>query len=79
MDDERRAKVHTSAGGDDVEEVAVCYLQCLLADQLPGYSRETAFSDMDEWGYSFRFGSARKWFEEDADDAQRWLRKRGYL
>src|ERR1043166_198474 len=53
MGDDRRAIVHTNAGGDDVEEVGVCYLQCLLADQLPGYSREQVFADMDAWGYSF--------------------------
>ena len=70
MGDERRASVHTNAGGDDVEEVAVCYLQCLLADELPGYSRDRVFIDMDEWGYNFRLGSARAWFERDADYAR---------
>ena len=24
---------------------------------------------MDAWGYTFRLGSARAWFENDADDA----------
>jgi len=73
MDSERRATLHTNAGGDDAEEVAVCYLQCLLADELPGYNRNRAFTDMDLWGYHFRLGSARRWFEEDAEDAREWL------
>jgi hypothetical protein len=77
MDEARRAAVHTSAGGDDLEEAAVCCLQCLLADELPGYSRGRAFADMDVWGYSFRLGSAQAWFEQDADDARAWLAARG--
>jgi hypothetical protein len=32
---------------------------------------------MDAWGYSFRLGSARRWFEEDADDARAWLERHG--
>jgi hypothetical protein len=28
---------------------------------------------MDEWGYTFRLGSAAAWFREDAEDARRWL------
>ena len=31
--------------------------------------------DMDSWGYSFRLGNTRRWFEEDADDAKAWLLK----
>jgi hypothetical protein len=34
---------------------------------------------MDEWGYSFRLGSAAKWFAEDAQDAQRWLRQHALI
>jgi hypothetical protein len=79
MDQARRATVHTDAGGDDVEEVAVCYLQCLLADTLPGYCREQEFADMDAWGYHFRLGSARAWFEADAQDAREWLVQRRLL
>jgi hypothetical protein len=76
MDEARRASLHTSAGGDDAEEVAVCYLQCLLAEDVPGYSRERMFCDMDLWEYQFRFGYARRWFEEDAEDAREWLLNR---
>jgi hypothetical protein len=79
MDESRRAAVHTYAGGDDLEEAAVCYLQLLLADELPGYSRECLFADMDAWGYSFRLGSTRAWFEQDADDARLWLAARALL
>lgn len=71
--------LHTDAGGDDLEECAVCYLQCLLADALPGYSRARLFADMDAWGYSFRLGSARAWFERDAADARAWLAARALL
>jgi hypothetical protein len=28
---------------------------------------------MDAWGYSFRLGSTRAWFESDAADARDWL------
>jgi hypothetical protein len=73
MDDARRAQLHTDAGGDIPEENAVCYLQALLADTIPGYSRSGLFRDMDTWGYTFRLGSARAWFEQDASDAQAWL------
>ncbi|MEW6166911.1 MAG: hypothetical protein AB1651_04345 [Pseudomonadota bacterium] len=79
MDPARRAALHTDAGGSDVEEHAVCYLQCLLADTLPGYSRERCFADMDAWGYSFILGSAAAWFEHDSEDARAFLRQRGLL
>ena len=75
----RRQSLHTDAGGDDLEECAVCYLQCLLADTLPGYSMQQCWSDMDAWGYSFRLGSARAWFERDAADARDWLAQQGLL
>jgi hypothetical protein len=34
---------------------------------------------MDAWGYSFRLGSARAWFEQDAEDARAFLEARGLL
>lgn len=79
MDETRRQGLHTDAGGDDLEECAVCYLQILLADRLPGYGAKHMMEDMDRWGYSFRLGSASAWFEADADDARVWLRERGLL
>ncbi len=75
MSPERRAGLDRDAGGDDLEESAVCYLQILLADELPGVGRERLFADMDAWGYSFRLGSSRAWFEGDAGDARLWLRE----
>lgn len=75
----RRATLHTDAGGTDTEENAVCYLQCLLADRLAGYSQARCFADMDAWGYSFILGSAAVWFSGDSDDAQRFLQARGWL
>jgi hypothetical protein len=74
MDAERRQTLHTDSRGDDVEEVAVCYLQVLLSDHIEGYSRAQVFADMDAWGYSYRLGSTQAWFEQDAEDARHWLR-----
>lgn len=79
MDADRRATLHTDAGGADVEEHAVCYLQCLLADRVPGYSRARCFADMDAWGYTFVLGSAAAWFAGDSEDAQAWLRDRALI
>ena len=75
MDAARRARLHTDAGGDLPEENAACYLQGLLADLIPGYTRLRLFADMDQWGYSFRLGSAQAWFERDARDARQWLER----
>ena len=70
---ERRLDVHTDATDSIEEEDATCYLQIVLADQLPGVGRERLMVDMDAWGYSFRLGSTRAWFEQDAENARRWL------
>lgn len=75
MDQARRAAVHTNAGGGYAEEDGVCYLQILLANQIPQVQARRMFSDMDAWGYSFRLGSAQAWFEQDADDALLWLQQ----
>jgi hypothetical protein len=72
MSPERRAGLHTDAGGDDLEESAVCYLQILFAKTLR-LGLERICGDMDEWGYSFRLGSAARWFAEDAEGARAWL------
>ncbi len=79
MDSERRLHLDTEAGGDDGEESAVCYLQILLADHLPGVGRQRLMADMDRWGYSFRLGSAYAWFEGDAEDARHWLQEHGLI
>ena len=76
---ERRAQVDTDATDSIEEEDAACYLQILLAERLPGVGRERLMADMDTWGYSFRLGSARAWFEQDAENARDWLRQRGLL
>ena len=73
MSEQRRQHLNTDAGGDDIEECAVCYLSILLADSLPTFGRHRMWLDMDSWGYSFRLGSARRWFNEDAEDARQWL------
>jgi hypothetical protein len=79
MSPERRSGLDTDAGGDDAEENAVCYLQLVLAELLPNVSRERMCRDMDEWGYSFRLGSAAAWFAEDAEDARAWLVRHGVI
>jgi hypothetical protein len=73
MDDGRREQLERDAGGDHDEENAVCYLQILLANELDGAGSGQMCRDMDAWGYTFRLGSAQAWFEQDADDARRWL------
>ena len=79
MSPERRTGLLKDAGGDDAEENAVCYLQVLLASLLPGAGKQRLFQDMDAWGYSFRLGSARAWFEQDAADARDWLVRAGII
>ena len=73
MDNFRRERLDTNAGGDYDEENAVCYLQILLADEIPAFGRRKMLSDMDAWGYSFRLGSSEAWFHKDAQDARHWL------
>ena len=79
MTPDRRGSLDGNAGGDDLEESAVCYLQLVLVDYLPGVGRQSMMQDMDAWGYSFRHGTTERWFEEDAGDAREWLMKEGLL
>ncbi|WP_147652792.1 hypothetical protein [Vulcaniibacterium gelatinicum] len=74
---ERRAQVHTDATDSIEEEDAVCVLQALLGEALPGVGRDRVLADMDAWGYTFRLGSARAYVERDAEDAWAWLIARG--
>ncbi|GLQ52168.1 hypothetical protein ACFFJT_18860 [Dyella flava] len=76
---ERRAETHTDATDSIAEEDAVCYLQIMLGGTLPGVGRERVMTDMDAWGYTFRLGSARAWFEQDAENAKHWLIEHGLL
>lgn len=79
MDPARRAKLDTDAEGDYDEENGVCYLQILLADHLADMDKERMMIDMDSWGYTFRLGSAKSWFEQDAEDAKQWLIDRNVI
>lgn len=79
MDDARRDGLDRDAGGDDLEEAAVCYLQVLLADRIAGAGRERIMDDMDAWGYSFRLGDTRSWFGSDAEDARQFLLDHGLI
>jgi hypothetical protein len=76
---EGRLDVHTDASDSTREEDAACYLEIVWAARLPGVGRDRILADMDAWGYTFRLGSARAWFERDADDARDWLAARGLL
>lgn len=76
---ERRAAIHTDASDSQAEEDATCYLQILFGDDLPGVGRTRVMRDMDEWGYTFRLGSACAWFEHDAEDAREWLEQHGLI
>ena len=76
---ERRAAVHTDATDSVQEEDAVCLLQALLGDALPGVGRARVLADMDAWGYTFRLGSAAAYFEHDAEAAWAWLIARGLV
>ncbi len=75
----KRASVHTDATDSVEEEDAACLLQALLGDVLPGVDRERVLADMDAWGYTFRLGSARAYFEHDSDAAWSWLAERGLV
>ncbi|MDH5357270.1 MAG: hypothetical protein OEY48_00260 [Gammaproteobacteria bacterium] len=79
MDQQRRAKLDTNAEGDFDEENGVCYLQILLADHLSNIGKDRMMIDMDRWGYTFRLGSAKAWFEQDAGDACNWLQQYGII
>ncbi|WP_033479383.1 hypothetical protein [Xanthomonas citri] len=76
---EKRAAVHIDATDSVEEEDATCYLQILLAEQLPGVGSARLMADMDSWGYTYRLGSTRAWFEQDAENARSWLDARGLL
>src|SRR5262249_5880959 len=75
----RRARIHTDPSDSQAGEDAGCYLPILLADELAGVGRARIMADMDAWGYTFRLGSARAWFERDAEDARAWLAECGLL
>ena len=76
---QRRAAVHTDATDSVAEEDATCYLQIVLAAELPGVGSARLMRDMDAWGYTYRLGSTRAWFEQDAEDARAWLVERKLL
>lgn len=77
MPAERRDGVHTNATDSIAEEDATCYLQIVLADSLPDVGAARLMADMDAWGYTFRLGATRAWFENDAAEALAWLNERG--
>lgn len=76
---DRRAAVHTDATDSIEEENAVCVLQAVMGDALPGVGADSVLADMDAWGYTFRLGSARAYVEHDAADAWDWLARAGLV
>ncbi len=74
-----RAAVHTDATDSIEEEDAVCVLQVLLGEALPGVGGARILADMDAWGYTFRLGSAAAYFQHDAQAAWQWLGRRGLV
>lgn len=77
MDEVRRKKLHTNAGGDVMEECAVNWLQILLAEQLLDVGRAQMLADMTAWGYSYREGSVEAWLQGDGLEARDWLEEKG--
>ena len=73
MPPEKRITTHTNASDSIEEENATCYLQIVLAGHLPDVGKARLMADMDAWGYTYRLGSTKAWFESDAEDARRWL------
>jgi hypothetical protein len=76
---ERRDAVHTDATDSIEEEDAVCVLQSLLGETIPGVGGARVLADMDAWGYTFRLGSARAYVEHDADAAWMLLHRLGLV
>jgi hypothetical protein len=79
MDGARRRALLGDAGGDIPEENAVLCLQILLADRVPGVGGARVMADMDAWGYTFRLGSARAYFEAESGAAFAWLEGHGLV
>ena len=79
MSADRRDCLVRDAGGDDLEEAGVCYLQVVLSDCLPACGPQRLMQDMDAWGYSFRLGNTKDWFRQDAEDAKNFLVNQGLL
>lgn len=77
LPEEKRALVHTDATDSIEEEDATCYLQIVLAGHLPSVGSQRLMEDMDRWGYTYRLGSTRAWFEQDAPEARAFLLARG--
>lgn len=75
----RRAAVDTDATDSVEEEDAVCVLQSLLGEALPGVGADRVLADMDAWGYTFRLGSAAAYVQSDAAEAWAWLAARGLV
>ena len=75
MDKHRRKSLDTDAEGNYDEENGVCYLQILLAEKISNMGKTRMMKDMNNWGYTFRLGSAENWFNKDAEDALAWLQK----
>ena len=79
MPPDQRNNNYTDAQGSTTEENACCYLQIILADYIRDLNRYILMYDMNCWGYSFRLGSAARWFFADSEDTRQWLITRNIL
>ena len=73
MPNTERAKDLVDAAGSAAEENACCFFQIVLAGFIDSYDQSRLLQDMDTWGYSFRLGSAIRWYTEDAEYTRQWL------
>jgi|TARA_B110000977_G_scaffold78491_1_gene105621 hypothetical protein len=74
-----RNKDLVDAAGSASEENACCFFQIILSAFIDNYNQSRLFEDMDSWGYSFRLGSAIRWYTEDAEDTREWLIEKNIL
>jgi hypothetical protein len=75
---DRRVRLHADAGGNAQEESAVCSLQVLLADAVPGLGRERQASSLSS-PYSKSFLILRMVSTETLQSPQRSSRVRSFL
>ena len=54
-------------------------LLCDINADMLRVGRDRLMLDMDAWGYSFRLGNTRDWFQTDAEDAAEFLKNHGLL
>ena len=80
MTPERRVGLDRDAGGDDPEENAVCYLQILLADELPGVGpRRDSARTWTRGATASAWAARAPGSKAMRDDARIWLAGSGVI